>query len=107
MITDEIKSIITAMWANGQTSETIKAALLAKGIDETLADEAIEAFKKEHHAKQLHKGFVFMGIGAFLGFISCVLSILNPFPEFYNLILYGLTSFSIVVAFYGLYCVFE
>lgn len=46
-------------------------------------------------------------IGALLGFISCVLSILNPVPDLYYHILYGLTSVAISVIFVGLYCIFE
>ena len=46
-------------------------------------------------------------IGAFLGFASCLLSILNPVPDLYYHVLYGLTSIAIAVVFVGLYCIFE
>ncbi|KYP16304.1 hypothetical protein [Flavihumibacter sp. CACIAM 22H1] len=62
---------------------------------------------KTNTAKRQFAGFLLMGIGAFIGFISCVLSLLNPIPELYNLILYGLTSVAIVVALIGLYLVLE
>jgi hypothetical protein len=48
-----------------------------------------------------------MGSGAFLGFLSCVLTLINPVPELYNLILYGLTSIAIIIIVLGLYLVFE
>ncbi len=46
-------------------------------------------------------------IGAFLGFLSCILSITNPIPDLYYHILYGLTSIAITIIFVGLYCIFE
>jgi hypothetical protein len=48
-----------------------------------------------------------MGIGAFLGFISCVCTIINAVPALYNAILYGLTAIAITIIFVGLYFVFE
>lgn len=62
---------------------------------------------KQDAAKRHAKGFKLTGLGAFLGFISCILSILNPIPEIYYFILYGLTSISILIAFLGLYFIFE
>jgi hypothetical protein len=48
-----------------------------------------------------------MGLGAFLGFISCVLSLTNPIPELYNVILFGLTSVAILIIVVGMYFLFE
>ena len=59
------------------------------------------------NAKKQFMGFVFMAVGAFLGFVSCVLSLINPIPELYNVILFGLISIAIIVIFIGMYCVFE
>jgi hypothetical protein len=53
------------------------------------------------------RGFAFAGGGAVLGFISCVLSLTNPVPELYDVILYGLTSVAIILIFIGLYFIFE
>ncbi len=58
-------------------------------------------------AKQQNLGFILAGIGAFLGFISCVLTLWNPIPSIYDLVLYGLTSIAILVIFAGLYLIFE
>jgi hypothetical protein len=52
-------------------------------------------------------GFIVTTAGALLGFISCVMALLNPFPELYHLILYGATSLSIVLVFAGLYLILE
>jgi len=52
-------------------------------------------------------GFLFAGLGAVIGFISCLLSIINPVPELYNVILFGLTSVAILLICLGLYFLFE
>ncbi|MGL6266773.1 MAG: hypothetical protein ACRC2O_02565 [Chitinophagaceae bacterium] len=77
----------------GQDAESIKIQL--------------KEYKRLCNAKKQFMGFVLMAMGAFLGFISCVLSLINPIPELYNVILFGLTSVAIVVIFIGMYCVFE
>ncbi len=58
-------------------------------------------------AKQQNLGFILAGIGAVLGFISCVLTLWNPITSIYDLVLYGLTSIAILVIFAGLYLIFE
>lgn len=85
----------------------IEQELLALGHDAGLVELHVREYKKCCHGKRLTKGFISMGIGAFLGFISCVLSLTNPVPELYYWVLYGLTSVAIVVIFVGLYFVFE
>lgn len=63
--------------------------------------------QKLKRARQQNLGFILSGIGAVLGFISCVLTMWNPVPSLYDLILYGMTSLAIIVIFAGLYLVFE
>ncbi|MCF1715855.1 hypothetical protein L0U88_14545 [Flavihumibacter sp. RY-1] len=58
-------------------------------------------------AKRQFNGILLMVIGAFIGFISCVLSLINPIPEFYGIFLYGLTSIAIILALIGLYFLLE
>ncbi len=65
------------------------------------------AYKKLQQEKRQFSGFVCLGVGAMLGFISCVLTILNPVPDLYNVILFGLTSLSICIIILGLYFLFE
>jgi len=57
--------------------------------------------------RRQHNGFILTAAGALLGFISCVLALINPVPELYEVILYGATSVSILLVFTGLYLVFE
>lgn len=66
-----------------------------------------EELKRAKNAKKQFTGFICLGTGAFLGFISCVLTLTNPIPELFNIILYGLTSVAILIICAGLYFVFE
>ncbi|MFZ7113883.1 MAG: hypothetical protein ACO1G9_00795 [Bacteroidota bacterium] len=61
----------------------------------------------DENAIRQKRGFSFTATGAVLGFISCVLSLTNPVPELYYIILYGLTSIAILLIFVGLYFIFE
>jgi hypothetical protein len=63
--------------------------------------------QKLKRARQQYLGFILAGVGALLGFISCVLTLWNPIPSIYDLVLYGLTSFAIIVIFAGLYLMIE
>jgi hypothetical protein len=69
------------------------------------AEKSID--KKMRYARRRWNGFLCMALGGFLGFVSCVLSLTNPFPELYYVILYGLTSIAILIVFWGFYLVFE
>ena len=85
----------------------VEEKLKTMGLDAESVSTQLKAYKRLCNAKKQFMGFAFMAIGAFLGFISCVISLVNPIPELYNLILYGLTSIAIIVIFIGMYCVFE
>lgn len=85
----------------------IEEKLKERGLDPESILAHIKEYKRQCNAKKQFNGFLLLGIGGFLGFFSCVLSVINPIPELYNLILYGFTSVSLVLIFAGLYCVFE
>jgi hypothetical protein len=72
--------------------------------------------KKEQHVhnendeklkSRITIGWILMALGSFIGFLGCVLTILDFFPELRELFMYGLTSLGVSVAFYGCYLVFE
>lgn len=87
--------------------QSIREKLIALGHDETSVESHLQAFAKMKQSDRQTNGFIVTGIGAVLGFISCVLTVINPVPEIYNLILYGLTSIAILTICYGLYLIFE
>ena len=39
--------------------------------------------------------------------VSCVLTMLDPLPDFRGLFMYGFTSIAVTMAFYGCYLVME
>lgn len=87
--------------------QVIEEDLVSKGMDSTVISTHLKEYRRLRNAKKQFTGFVCLALGAFLGFISCVLSILNPIPELYNIILFGLTSVAILIICLGLYFVFE
>ena len=87
--------------------DTIREELRKHGHDALTIEMHVQEFKKAKYGQRQFTGFVLMGTGAFLGFISCLLSILNPVPELYYWILYGLTSIAIFIICVGMYFVFE
>lgn len=87
--------------------EQVLSALREKGFSDSDIEQHLKTFRKLRYERQQFNGFILLGTGAFMGFISCVFSIVNPFPEWYHAILYGFTALAIIVIVAGLYLVFE
>ncbi|HOZ78411.1 MAG TPA: hypothetical protein PLY34_10470 [Ferruginibacter sp.] len=87
--------------------DNVEARLKSMQLPEEQISAYLKEFKKERYAGRRMNGFLFAGLGAVIGFISCLLSIINPVPELYNLILFGLTSVAILLICLGLYFLFE
>ena len=90
-----------------RTAEHIEAELLENGVDSETISTYLSAFKRLRNTKRQNTGFMYMGIGAVLGFISCVLTLANLIPGLFHVILYGLTSAAILFIMLGLYFVME
>jgi hypothetical protein len=100
-------SIIQKFVTENLNIQKVEQNLQALGYDEKAINDYLTEFRKIKNAKRRFVGFIFLGVGAFLGFLSCVLTLINPVPELYNWILFGLTSISILVICLGLYNIFE
>jgi hypothetical protein len=87
--------------------DTVRTALQSRGMDQDSINAYLAEYRKLRNAKKQFGGFLCCGIGAFLGFLGCVLSMVNPVPELYGFFLYCLTSIAILVIFAGLYLLFE
>jgi len=87
--------------------KAVQEEMISMGMDDATIASNLQAFKRLRNAKRQVNGFMCMGLGALIGFISCILSVLNPIPELYNVILFGLTSVAIVIVFLGMYFLFE
>ncbi len=95
-------------WLNfNYSAKQVEENLKEKGLESSMIDRYLEEYKKQRSSKSQFNGFICLGAGAFLGFISCLLSILNPFPEFYYAILFGFTALAICIIMAGLYIIFE
>ena len=79
--------------------ELIKKNLLADGFDDETIEAHIKEFTKLKYGKRQFSGFIVLALGTTLGFLSCLLSVLNPVPELYYWFLYGLTSVALILFF--------
>ena len=84
-------------------AEKVIERLRTLGYDEETVTANLNEFKEMYNAKKQFAGFICLGIGAFAGFLSCVISLINPIPDLFYWFLYGLTSVAIVLIFRGLY----
>lgn len=98
--------LVQALKHNWETDH-LTQQLKEQGHDEVSVDLLLREFKKLRNGKRQQIGILLLAAGAFLGLMSCLLTIFNPFPDLFNLILYGLTSVAIIIAFAGLYYIFE
>ena len=96
------------MWMNQNlTLKAVEERLVSGGFEKSVISEYLIAYNKEKSQKKQQLGFILMFIGGFIGFVACVLTLTNIFPELHDIFLYGFTSVAICLAFYGLYIVFE
>ena len=103
-----VEEAIFQQWvADKEKPEDIEAGLIAKGFDADSIKANLKEYKRLLQSKRSFNGFIYMGLGAFIGFISCVLAILNPLPEWHNFFMFGLTTIAVLIVFIGLYMVFE
>ena len=111
MQSNTLTSIVQAevkQWIIGRYSvQKIEELLRSKGHDPETISLYLKEFNKQRYEMRRSKGFVFAASGAILGFVGCVLAILNPMPELYYMGLYGFTSLAVILIFTGLYFLFE
>ena len=101
------KTICQELLSSNLTPDAVKTALETKGIQTENISFYLQAIKKMRCEKRRTKGFLCMALGAFLGFLSCVLTITHALPHMFDFIFYGLTTLAVCVVVYGMYCVFE
>ena len=91
---------------NRLTIESVEQFLISNGYETVQIQEYIQQFKKIKNSKKLITGIIIMGIGAFMGFLACVIAMINPFPDIQDFFLFGLTLVAIGLMIYGMYLVF-
>lgn len=92
---------------NNYTEDIIVDELRQHGMDSLQIIEVLNFCKKKYNDEKQYTGFILTGIGAFIGFVSCVFTMLDLIPELRGFVLYGLTSIALVFIFIGLYYIFE
>ncbi len=85
----------------------VKEKLQSMGYHEQEIHGYLQQFTKLKYGKRQSNGFWLISIGAVLGFISCVMTMLNVSPALSNFFLYGLTSVAIIMVMWGLFYLFE
>lgn len=107
-MTPALDQNLVKQWLDQKTDpQTITDHLSAQGFDADTVSAYLTAYKKMKRDRKQVVGFIVTAAGALLGFISCVLSIVNPIPSLYNFILFGVTSVAILLIVAGMYLVFE
>lgn len=107
-ITPGIDQAEIQQWVSDRLSvQKIEELLQSRGLDPETISLHVKEFNKQRYEIRRSKGFIFASIGAVIGFIGCILAILNPLPELYYLGLYGFTSLAAILICVGLYFLFE
>ena len=103
-----IDTVLLQEWVDRKLSaEEVRKQLQEVGIDEEGITVYLREFRKLRCVKRHFTGFIILGIGSFMWLLSTLLSLTNPIPELFNVILYGFTSVALIVIFLGLYFIFE
>ncbi len=89
------------------SDDQIRENLKADAVNESDIEQYLNLYQKAKDSQRMNIGFVLTGSGSFMGFISCIASMLITHPHWNSIFLYGGTSLSVVIALYGLYLVFE
>jgi hypothetical protein len=87
--------------------EEVNKKLNEMGLNEDAVAEHVKEFKRIRYHKRRFNAFIFMAIGAIIGFISCVLTVTDVLPHMFDIFLYGLTTAAAILVFRGLYLLFE
>lgn len=108
MNNNPLNSAMLQLWLNDNFSpKAIEESLVAKGYTNNLINDYLIEFKKLKNARKQSTGFILMGIGGLLGFIACVMAILNIIPDFQDFFLFGVTIVGISLVLYGMYLAFQ
>jgi hypothetical protein len=106
--TAALKANAIPLWiAEKWDLQKVEESLRSSGNSDEVILTVVREFKKQKQAKRNTVGFIYLGTGAFIGFLSCLFSLINPIPELLNWFLYGFTCVAMVFLGWGLYMIFE
>jgi nucleotidyltransferase/DNA polymerase involved in DNA repair len=101
------EAVCQQVLSSGTTAESIEQELHKMGIKTEHVAEYLKAIRKLRNAKRQSTGFICIAGGAFLGFLSCVLTITHALPDMFHFVFYGLTTLAVCIVVLGLYYIFE
>lgn len=108
MAASQIDMELIQQWMNEKLDVKSVEERIHKTIsDKETMDAYIRIYKQLRNVKRQTRGFMFSGLGAFIGFAGGILSVLNPVPELFYFFLFGFTSLAVVLVILGLYFLFE
>lgn len=95
-------------WHQLNTSKSmVQEELENKGLSGEEITSILENYARYRLDRRNTLGWSLMGLGGFLGLVSCVLTILDPMPGLRGVFMYGVTSLAVTIALYGCYLVME
>ena len=96
------------LWMKDKLStKAIEESLISNGYESQTINEYIKEYNRLLRTKRQITGVVLMGVGGFVGFIACVMALLNLIPDMQDFFLFGLTMVGIGIVFYGMYLAFN
>lgn len=103
-----INSNVLEEWVSKKMSvEEITQKLIIMNLSDDAVSEHVKEFRRIRYHKRRFNAFIFMAVGAIIGFISCVLTVTDVLPHMFDIFLYGLTTAAAILVFRGLYLLFE
>ncbi len=95
-------------WIDDRLSfDTVEKTLVSNGYESVEISEYLQQFKRIKNQNKQITGFIFMAVGAFIGFLACIMAMINPMPDIQDFFLFGLTLIAVGLMMYGMYLVFN
>lgn len=107
LTSSQTKKLVNKWIHSHYTLDKITDELSNEGHSEQSIEEYLRLFKKEKNSRRQFNSFVLLGIGTFIGFVGCLFSIINPFPDYYYWFLYSSTGIGACVIIAGFYVLLE
>lgn len=76
-------------------------------MDELKSEQEVHNESDKKVKARVTNGWILMVVGSVIGFLGCVLTIIDIIPEWRDIWMYGFTTLGVSLAFYGCYLVFE
>lgn len=104
---DELYLLAKQMVERDPDFAFIRESLFEKCKNRELANEIVDQVRMVYYGKKRKSGLVKLGLGCVLLVVGFVLTVLNFYSnESFTLVMYGFTTFGLLLLFWGLYDLF-